>query len=634
MGGASTSGQVSDGLTEITVSDVDMDGRQRYRPFMSPKKRGTRQRDPRKGAGNGRVRERPVGRRAQAADPPGSGTPQAAEAAARPSGRVSWWTREPERLAREVEALRDAAYDPQPGVVAGRMQIRITATVHGSPHTLEVRYPDLYPLFRFHIYGPLGLFPRHQHPFSGALCVLGQGPGTWDEDDTAAAILNTQLRNIEAAGQGPRPDLETDQPEPVSAYVATAPGAVFVLPPEAYEIHRGQEAGEVTVMISSEPPNAPRGYLSAVGSRVGTLPDLTRAFPGARPRPVQWKRIAKLPAVPAEELESALIEAGALPAARSSDRPFSLYGLVFDEEAVYGEPAGTGWLFVFRINERGLRAHTGYIRAERYSPDGQAARLRDVAGLQAKRIVVFGVGALGAPIVHLLAQAQIGQLRTIDSDTVGLGNAVRWPLGFQFAGLHKCLALELFLRSNYPETTVEAIGWQIGASHSKGDPDEGLMLERAFAGADLVIDATAELEVQHLLAYEARIRGIPLISVEAREGAYGGRVARFRPDGACRTCLKYHQDEGAFRLPADEQGTLQPAGCVTPTFTGASFDLVPLSAMATRLAAQTLVANEHYRDASWDIASLHNRESDAGEIGDTPRWEFAKLEVHPSCPEH
>jgi molybdopterin/thiamine biosynthesis adenylyltransferase len=596
-------------------------------PIRRARKRG------RKGAGNGRVQSGQGRRAAQAAAPPGPGTPQAAEATARSSSRVTWWTHIPERFDREVTALQEAGYDPQPQVVAGRMRIGVTVAVGGVEHQMEVRYPDLYPLFRFHIYAPVELFPRHQHPFTGALCVLGQGPGTWDEDDTAADLLKTQLPRIEAANREQRPDLETDQIEPVSAYVMTIPGGVFVLPAEAYAIDRRQQNGEMTIMISSEPPRPPRGFVTQIGSQPATLPDLSHAFPNARARVVTWKRIEKLPAVPIEKLPDALVASGAIPPARKNDRPFSLFALAFDEEVEYGEPLGTGWLFFVRIKESG-GYRVGFIRAERYAIADQAARIRDVTGLDAKHVVLFGLGAIGAPAAHLLLQARVKLLRVVDHDTLVLGNAVRWPLGFQMTGIHKCQAFALFARANYPETTIEPMGWQIGASHNDGDPDEGLLLERAFANVDLAIDATADLDVQHLLAYEARIRGIPLISVEAREGAYGGRVARFRPEGACRTCLKHYQNDGKFLLPADEQGTIQPAGCVTPSFTGGSFDLVPLSAIAVRLAVQTLVANEHYPDANWDIASLWNRESNTGEIGSTPRWEFAKLEIHPSCPEH
>src|SRR2546428_5419879 len=235
----------------------------------------------RKGGRHGRVREG-AARAPEATTAPGPRPGEAPEAAARSSRRMRWWERNPERLERELSALRDVAYDPQPLEVAGRMRVRVQAKVNGSQHELEIRYPDLFPHFRFNIYAPIGLFPRHQQPFTGDLCILAPDSDAWDEDDTAADILATQLTQIAAINSGDaRGAQETDQIEAVSMYFnysAPASGEVFVLPSEAYEIDRQLKHGTMTLRVTGEPPKAPRGYVTHVGATRGSLPDLSAAL--------------------------------------------------------------------------------------------------------------------------------------------------------------------------------------------------------------------------------------------------------------------------------------------------------------------------------------------------------------------
>jgi molybdopterin/thiamine biosynthesis adenylyltransferase len=210
-------------------------------------------------------------------------------------------------------------------------------------------------------------------------------------------------------------------------------------------------------------------------------------------------------------------------------------------------------------------------------------------------------------------QMRLGRLRLVDPDLVSLGNAVRWPLGFAAAGLSKAIALHRLAEEHYPETRVQSAQW--------------------LAGADLVIDATAELGVQLFLADLARTRGFPLLTVEAREGGYAGAVVRYDPARpGCYHCFKEHQADGRFVLPRDATtGVTQPRGCAAPTFTGAAFDLVPVAALAARVTAQTLL-RPAFGDAPYDIALLFNRTDDAGTIGETPRWEIFRLEPNARCP--
>jgi molybdopterin/thiamine biosynthesis adenylyltransferase len=166
-------------------------------------------------------------------------------------------------------------------------------------------------------------------------------------------------------------------------------------------------------------------------------------------------------------------------------------------------------------------------------------------------------------------------------------------------------------------------------------PDEGTLLDQALDGIDLVVDATAELGVQLYLADVCRARGTTLVTVEGREGGYGGLVARYRAGArGCYRCLKLHQRDGKFLPPRDSRtGRTQPRGCSRPTFTGAAFDLLPLAAQAARLSAQTLSASQSFSDTTRDLSIFFARADSSGAVDGTPAWEHHALTPHLECPQ-
>lgn len=101
-----------------------------------------------------------------------------------------------------------------------------------------------------------------------------------------------------------------------------------------------------------------------------------------------------------------------------------------------------------------------------------------------------------------------------------------------------------------------------------------------------MIEATAELGIQHLVAEFAAERGIPQLFVSATEGARGGLVGYTTPQfPGCWMCLQLALSDGTVPIPpSDPDGLTQPRGCASPTFTGTSYDLLPVVAQAARVA--------------------------------------------------
>ena len=70
--------------------------------------------------------------------------------------------------------------------------------------------------------------------------------------------------------------------------------------------------------------------------------------------------------------------------------------------------------------------------------------------LRKKHVVIAGCGSVGAPVAQQLAMSGVGKLTLIDYDRLSWANVGRHPLGAQYVGKKKSIALSEFLQMNYP----------------------------------------------------------------------------------------------------------------------------------------------------------------------------------------
>jgi len=76
--------------------------------------------------------------------------------------------------------------------------------------------------------------------------------------------------------------------------------------------------------------------------------------------------------------------------------------------------------------------------------------------LMTKKVAIVGCGSVGAAVALLLAQAGVGELVLVDSDSLTTANVGRHPLGLNHVGSNKASALSLVLRRRYPHLNFEA----------------------------------------------------------------------------------------------------------------------------------------------------------------------------------
>lgn len=316
-------------------------------------------------------------------------------------------------------------------------------------------------------------------------------------------------------------------------------------------------------------------------------------------------------------------------------------GVLFPEETAWRR-LGDGWVFHVHAKSPKIqsprREGMYFARAGRAGRQDLAQRVPELLNLSQRTIAVVGLGGIGAPSALEFARAGTGELRVLDHDVVEPGTGVRWPRGFQAAGLPKTVALEQLITAEYPYTKVVPYLHRIGGARFHDDiasgPSDLVVLDQLLDGVDLVYDATAEVGVNHLLADLARERRIPYLCVAATPGAWGGMIVRVRPGvtAGCWSCFWYAEADGTLPVPAqDPAGGVQPVGCANPTFTGSSFDIAQVALMGVRLGVGTLTesAPGSYPDANWDVAIGSLRAHNGAVI--TPQWHTSPLDRHPDC---
>lgn len=580
-----------------------------------------------------------------------------------------WWDNYPGTLHEEITALERAGitFEVREDLKAqGLLQIDAVVGLNGETIEVEVVYPDYYPFVRFEVFAPKLELPRHQNPFEKNLCLIARATQNWEIDDTAADFLTKRLPLVLEAGRAPAGTSsvpEDPQGEPMSSYYPSWPGAMILID-SSWRVPADVDRGWLKILLEQPPvglAEAGANKVPIVRGAVAQIMDSSRtvlieaepAMLATIENPVavtaRWLRLNPPPPAgqpnPFLAFGRAFDEAwGAGAVTNSYDRyNIGLAGVLFNEELAEAT-TGDGWLFHVQVKGRGKRdEYLSYMaRAGRAGREDLGARVPELAGLHDKKVLIVGVGGIGAPTAIELARAGLGELRLIDSDYIDPGTAVRYPFGLASAGMPKVKAIDLWLSRNLPYTTVRAYETRIG--HWRRNPElrpEQEIWNEALDGVDLVVDTTAERGLHYLVAHLARARGLPYIEAATRAGAWGGVLARIRPgdDSPCWLCYQYGLEERAeqdqpIAPSADPQGDTQPAGCADPTFTGAGFDVAAYALALARFVAGTLLEGESsgYPNPPWDIAICNLRDS-AG-ILDTPAWHAWLLEKHPKCRHH
>ena len=585
---------------------------------------------------------------------------------------MRWWERRPEVLERELSALADLGLDfkvDEAELTAGRIVLRGSAPA-GRLGTVDlaVVYPGSFPHTRPAIYqtSPGKPLARHQNPFDGNFCLIGRSSDQWDPKMTAGALVADLPRLVElvdAGGETLR-DAEDPQGEPITAYYLGVRNGCVLVPPMDGDIPADAAVGTLVVgfvddstwlqeaMRGREDPSSGQAVLLEVRDLDGALlasasEEIAARFDGEK-WSGKWVRIPPDDPPPpdpvgfSQHLARLEPRLGLRIEKHRRKWKFEIHAGLFHEE-VRQNQFDDAWMF-FAYAHRGTNHSPNQmgvpVKAYRFTPDSLGERIPHVAGLRHATVATIGLGTLGAPLVHRLAQAQTGTLLLADFDIVDAGTAVRWPYGVPAAGVDKATYLAADLSRHHPFVTVSPVNLRIGAVTAPGigaGESDDMILDRLVDQADLIVDATAEDNASRALAETAMRAGKPQLYVWSVDG-YGGVVASIRPGvTGCYHCLSVALSDGGSiqppPAPLDAAATrTQPRGCADPTFAATVVDLLPLVDQAARVAMSRLTEGgaDRYGHVPGDVYVLALRAPEGTPLA-APEWQAYDLPPTPGC---
>lgn len=567
-----------------------------------------------------------------------------------------WWERIPGRLEYE-QACLDAwgvrwELDPEE-FENKKVVIRLWTVIDGEEVLLVGRYPDTYPYTRIEVMTDDLSLAHHQNPFEKNLCLLGQATDNWNPDkDTLAGILQSQLDLVLSTGTSDDPadvvdGLEEAQGEPISSYYTYA-GNTALFIDGAWSINRDIRNGRITVGYQQRSEFSWLGAALEVQDDSGTpLAALDSRLGRLFPKHIfgRWVRSPHtLVENDPERFRQLLVEIDpSLGTPRfqaiNTNEALDVIGIIQPEELSHRK-SSDGWIFSVnhRIKDQNAITHTipYLVRADRAGLSDLSSRIPELRPLQSRKIALVGLGCIGAPSALHMARGGVSEIRIIDGDNVEAGTTVRWPLGMSAAGTSKADAIAEFINQNYPYTKAVPFNHRIGTALPQPLRDNEVLAE-VLDGADLLYEASADLGIQLLLSDLARENGMPYICISATHGGWGGIVARVWPDNrrGCWRCLQYSFIDGSIPLPPqDPSQFFQPAGCGSPTFRAASFDVEEISLHGVRMAIATLASGVKggYPDSDWDVAIIGLRE-DNGNLA-SPSVQTYPLKRNDACKNH
>jgi molybdopterin-synthase adenylyltransferase len=175
-----------------------------------------------------------------------------------------------------------------------------------------------------------------------------------------------------------------------------------------------------------------------------------------------------------------------------------------------------------------LLRYSRHILLDELGPDAQAR-------FAAARVLVIGVGGLGAPVAQFLTAAGVGTITLCDADRVDLTNLQRQILyATHDVGQPKVEAAAARLAAINPEVAIRPLAERV----------DGQRLATLAANADVVVDCCDNFGTRHAVNRACVAAGKPLVSGAAIR--FDGQVAVFDtrdPASPCYHCLFGEGDE-------------------------------------------------------------------------------------------
>ncbi len=212
-----------------------------------------------------------------------------------------------------------------------------------------------------------------------------------------------------------------------------------------------------------------------------------------------------------------------------------------------------------------------------------------------KSVGLIGLGALGARVAELLAQAGVGSFRLCDSDYLKPVNVARHIGSITDFGAAKVRVAASRIRSINPRANLETD--DLKPRSADGDLDR---LIKFVSSVDIVISTAADENVESVVNDIAVTVGTPVLYGRALRRSSVGRVFLVRPGtDACKACLATIAEAKRTGSPAPEDwievsessDEVLSHECGRPVIAGSAADLSFIASLTARTAIDHLEDN-------------------------------------------
>lgn len=235
-------------------------------------------------------------------------------------------------------------------------------------------------------------------------------------------------------------------------------------------------------------------------------------------------------------------------------------------------------------------------------PTSMTDRLRragpDAPTLQARRVVVFGIGAIGSHVAALLARSGLGHLTLVDADFLYRPGQVRHAAEADALGDAKSELMKRTLR-HFDWTTIDVV---------RANPWAPRDLAEQVRGFDLCVDATGLAPFTELLSRVAATERVALVSVALYRG---GGLARIRRQAEGDTPIVGRANDWRYpRIPPgapSEEYVGVEVGCAAPIHNAPPATVSLAASLASLVAVDQLTNRREVPDELVEV--IEPRES-------------------------
>ncbi len=214
----------------------------------------------------------------------------------------------------------------------------------------------------------------------------------------------------------------------------------------------------------------------------------------------------------------------------------------------------------------------------------------DIEVLAGKRVVIFGLGAIGSNAALRLAEAGLGHLVVVDGERLRPGNVVRHAAGSWAVGNTKVSAVHFLAHARAPWTEVAR------AEKSTWNPNE---IEGLVDTTDFVVEATGLASFTNLLSVLCEQKNIPLVSSALYRGGSIMRVRRQTPSSCAiykrSSCSRYPV------IPAGKETLTFEPGCSSPVNNASPVAVASGAALTAEVVIDFLTGRNNYIEEIIDV---------------------------------